>query len=170
MDVSAEELKQIITDNWGVEVECEYLKKLLEIMPANDKLACVIDSQGNTSRPFKGYMFCTSSQLILIGKGKEKVIPIALIKNISLAKGVAFTVDGSELLIQTEMETVVLSSARNNLMSNFYQILLNKSNQVGTVSNQIVEKDKGGAVLKTVIGVVVALGVLYILACIGNSL
>ena len=163
MDVSAAELKQIIIDHWGVEIERSYLEKLLAIMPVNEKLACVIDSQGNAAQPFKGYVFCTSNQLILIGKGKEKILPISLIKNISLSKGVAFTVDESELVIQTGMETIVISSSRHNMLNNLYQIVLNKTGQTGAVASQVVQKNKEGAILKTIIGVVVVIAVFYLL-------
>lgn len=170
MRISVGELREVIKTNWGMELDSEYLKRLLQMMQEDEKIACVIDSIGDESRSFKGYVFCMSNRIIVLGKKQEESISLSSIRDIKLSRGVAYTLTSSELVLKYDTGEIFITSCRHDMIENFKNILQTKIGSDGRFSTVVHEKSSGEAVLKMIFSMIAFIVILYILSVVGASM
>lgn len=170
MDITEQELNDVVKENWGITVDYEYRQEIIKRLNDGDKLACVIDSIGEHEGADKGFAFCLSDRLVMLGKKRTMTIPINSIQQISYSKGVAYTLNSSVLQLQCGEEKICIDSCRHDLMDKFVQVLHNKTGVRSNIVSEQNQQNAGGAVLGMIVKGGLLLGVLYILSVICGNL
>ena len=160
------EFKNIIKNNWGIELDTSIVTKLLQEISTEEKIACVIDSNKIDGQGFRGYAICLSNRILLINDREQRTISINRIESIDYQKGVANTTTGSVLVLHCGTEMIKIASNRNELMNEFYGILRNK----GRFEENIEIQSKESAVGKMIIWAIVAIVLLFFASALGQSM
>lgn len=171
MNITSQELQNVIDLNWGIEIEIKILDTLLSTMTSDEQIASVVDSTEAVENfnVTMGYAFCLSNRVIIIGEKQIFSIPISSITSINFSEGVAYTLSTSDLQLDYNSNSITLSSSRHGLMKNFYNTIDQKRGYDINVSTSVSQKDSGTEFGKLIFKIIVIIVVLYILSWIGAS-